>query len=803
MLEKHKLNGIEKQNKSLLVKPENFEENIVFTPERLRRELGIFGKNVNDFLLQRLMSIIRKNNNINKKVTTYADYIDFIKCLNSGDKKQNNEYIYKFFDVEQKGYVTKSDFVITIQNLIDFISLSLKVEINRTTEEIENIYEHLKFLNVNTPDTVSIYATESKNRTQQILWISKSKFIFLIESNYININDIINNRQSNKYANNYQISFSIYEDINSLISSFSKFKKMIQQKINIESCYTICTDEYIENHLSQKSCDCTTTCQHSIEYVSNNSMTNTNRISMMKKNISDFDSLSESSFENKLDESLMKNEPYNINEDASETEDIVYEINNKTIKTIRTIKENKNKIKSINDQSDNIIIKNKNKKFMFIKPFSNLKDSALKQELINKGIDLNDTSILIKQKEFITCLDNIDNSFKKIREQIKKINPNLCFNCPIQRGNIHINNSVKSKNLIKHIPEEPLIYFSNHNLEFYLKIMSSIDKCISCAREENYDIDNSLFFETNTFTHFSFDNEKYEFIEYFPKVFSNLRQKMCISKKEYSTCFNTSNFLFNLITGKQTNLNKIINENFIEKSSIFPEHFCFYSPNGKYLIKTLNENEFEILQKILPSYYEHLITSKHSLLERILGIYKITYRAKKIYFYVSKNIFATKDNVKVNLFYDLKGSIYKRSSDIQPYKDLDFISKKEKIIINKEEKFEVFTTLQSDTQFLQNNNITNYSFFIGIGDSTEDDENISISQNTSTSSKERERNFYANSSNKNIVYFFGVVDILKDYDGKKKIEKFFKSFTQGKGISCQPPKEYRERFIQFIRKCFG
>ena len=808
MLEEYKLNGMEKQknssvqwkNKSISTKAATFEDNIVFTQEQLKRELGIFGKNVNEFLLQRLLNIIRKNNNINKEVTTYADYINFIQCLNSGDKKQNNEYIYKFFDIEQKGYVTKSDFVITIQNVIDFISFSLKAEIHRTTEEIENIYEHLKFLNINSLDTSSIYATENKHKTDQILWISKSKFILLIESNYININDIINNRKTNKYANNYQISFSIYEDINSLISSFSKLKKMIQQKINIESSYTICTDEYIENHLLHKSCDCITTCQHTSEYVNNNSVINTNHISMIKKKISDFDSLSESSFENELDESLNNNELYKINEDASETEDQVYEMNNQTIKTVRTIKENQNKIKSVNDQSENINIKNKNKKFMFVKPFTNIKDSTLKQELTNKGIDLNDTAILINQNEFITYLDNIDNSFKKIREQIKKINPNLCYNFPIQRGNIYINNSLKSKNLIKHNLEESLIYFSNHNLEFYLKVLTSINKCISYIREEKYDIENSLFNEVNTFTHFSFDNEKYEFTEYYPKVFSNLRRNIYISNTEYSSCFNTNNFLFDLITGKQTNLTEIINENFIQNSTICPERFCFYSPNGKYLIKTLTEKEFEILQKILPSYYEYLITSKHSLLERILGIYKITYKSKEIYFYISKNIYATKDNVKISLSYDLKGSNYKRTSDIQPYKDLDFINKKEKIIIDKEEKFGIFSTLQSDTQFLQNNNITNYSFFIGIGNCIEEDENVSISQ-ISTNNK-KERNFYFNSTNKNIVYFFGIVDIFKEYDGKKKIENFFKSFTQGKGISCQPPKEYRERFNQFIRKCF-
>ena len=37
---------------------------------------------------------------------------------------------------------------------------------------------------------------------------------------------------------------------------------------------------------------------------------------------------------------------------------------------------------------------------------------------------------------------------------------------------------------------------------------------------------------------------------------------------------------------------------------------------------------------------------------------------------------------------------------------------------------------------------------------------------------------------------------------KKKFEHFFKSITQGRGISCKPPIEYSERFISFVKKIF-
>ena len=96
--------------------------------------------------------------------------------------------------------------------------------------------------------------------------------------------------------------------------------------------------------------------------------------------------------------------------------------------------------------------------------------------------------------------------------------------------------------------------------------------------------------------------------------------------------------------------------------------------------------------------------------------------------------------------------------------------------------------MQSDTNFLKENNITNYSFIIGIASQINDMKN--------------EMNWYP-SLKSNEIYSFGIIDILREYDNKKKVEKFFKSITQGNDISCQPPNEYMERFNSFIRGGFN
>jgi 1-phosphatidylinositol-4-phosphate 5-kinase len=44
----------------------------------------------------------------------------------------------------------------------------------------------------------------------------------------------------------------------------------------------------------------------------------------------------------------------------------------------------------------------------------------------------------------------------------------------------------------------------------------------------------------------------------------------------------------------------------------------------------------------------------------------------------------------------------------------------------------------------------------------------------------------------------GIIDTLTNYDAKKKAEHFFKSIAFGDTISAIPPKEYADRFFNFI-----
>lgn len=55
-----------------------------------------------------------------------------------------------------------------------------------------------------------------------------------------------------------------------------------------------------------------------------------------------------------------------------------------------------------------------------------------------------------------------------------------------------------------------------------------------------------------------------------------------------------------------------------------------------------------------------------------------------------------------------------------------------------------------------------------------------------------------------VVLFFGIIDILQDYDISKKLEHAYKSMHYDAfSISAVDPKQYAKRFREFIFKIFS
>jgi 1-phosphatidylinositol-4-phosphate 5-kinase len=54
-----------------------------------------------------------------------------------------------------------------------------------------------------------------------------------------------------------------------------------------------------------------------------------------------------------------------------------------------------------------------------------------------------------------------------------------------------------------------------------------------------------------------------------------------------------------------------------------------------------------------------------------------------------------------------------------------------------------------------------------------------------------------------VILYFGIIDILQDYDISKKLEHAYKSFQyDATSISAVDPRQYSRRFRDFIYKAF-
>lgn len=264
--------------------------------------------------------------------------------------------------------------------------------------------------------------------------------------------------------------------------------------------------------------------------------------------------------------------------------------------------------------------------------------------------------------------------------------------------------------------------------------------------------------------------------------------------------------------------------------------FFFYSVDGKYVLKTISKEEFIFLRKSLEKYYIHLKSNRNSLLPKFFSLNKIRFNNKalikelgydQVYFVVMNNIFSK--NRIVHERYDLKGSTYKRETfhpgvlpeyDIEfknkeitlAMKDLDFLRRKKSLNVTGAQKDLILKTIEKDSVLFKELNIIDYSLLVGVHykdrsqpvkqeEKLEDEfdfgENI---PEFGGSVEEVPTSITYHSPDGNEIYFIGIIDILTSFSSfRKKCEYLIKRICIGKSISCIPPKDYAERFQEFLK----
>ncbi|CUM65297.1 uncharacterized protein PRCAT00002932001 [Priceomyces carsonii] len=323
----------------------------------------------------------------------------------------------------------------------------------------------------------------------------------------------------------------------------------------------------------------------------------------------------------------------------------------------------------------------------------------------------------------------------------------------------------------------------------------------------------------------------FKFKDYAPEVFRELRSRFGLDPADYLVS----------ITGKY-----ILSELGSPGKS---GSFFYFSRDYRFIIKTIHHSEHKQLRKILKVYYNHVKENPNTLICQFYGLHRLkmpftTEGTRKVHFIVMNNLFPPHRDVHVK--YDLKGSLWGRTTPIAPgqdisgltLKDNNFLARKEKIQFGPSKRDLFFKQLDKDVSFLKRVNVMDYSLLLGIHDvkkgntfdlsqklSVFDPKSDSKSELIKTNPRDIDRFvdlpsdvypgrmkyvFYGHDGGIRAttedndpcseIYYMGIIDCLTNYSLKKKLETLWRSIGHSRSaISSVPADEYGDRFLRFIK----
>ncbi|XP_053907672.1 phosphatidylinositol 5-phosphate 4-kinase type-2 gamma isoform X2 [Cuculus canorus] len=323
-------------------------------------------------------------------------------------------------------------------------------------------------------------------------------------------------------------------------------------------------------------------------------------------------------------------------------------------------------------------------------------------------------------------------------------------------------------------------------------------------------VNNHLFNRENLPNHFKFK-------EYCPQVFRNLRERFGVDDQDYQVSLTRS-----------------------------PPQ---WEPNGRrfllssdrtLVVKELSSEDVADVHGLLSHYHQYVVQCHGStLLPRFLGMYRLSVESEDTYLLVMRNLFSHR--LPVHRKYDLKGSLVSREASDKE-KDVDFLTRAEKVYVDPEDQRDFMEKLKRDVEFLVQLKMMDYSLLLGIHevDRAEEEEEIeeeeigggeeggfSVLGGTFGTPPEGIGSSFnshrllgrgdfdpcvdvyalrcAESAPRKEVYFMGLIDVLTQYDARKKAAHAAKTVKHGAGaeISTVHPEQYAKRFLDFITNIFA
>eukprot|EP00002_Diphylleia_rotans_P008144 TRINITY_DN1787_c0_g1_i2.p1 TRINITY_DN1787_c0_g1~~TRINITY_DN1787_c0_g1_i2.p1 ORF type:complete len:705 (+),score=101.92 TRINITY_DN1787_c0_g1_i2:63-2177(+) len=272
---------------------------------------------------------------------------------------------------------------------------------------------------------------------------------------------------------------------------------------------------------------------------------------------------------------------------------------------------------------------------------------------------------------------------------------------------------------------------------------------------------------------------QFRFKSYAMRVFRHIREASGITTETYSNAFRPG---------------RDMKERFSEGQS---GSFLYFTEDGKYVVKTVSQEEKNSLLKILPHYYNHVIENPGSHLVRYVGVHAMSMYGPTTYMVVMRNVMP---NARVRK-YDLKGSIVGRSvygrqinrpesqlgfvsrnlwssgkdhmkSTQNTLKDAEFLEKEGKIHFPPNQADSFMKALRADVAFLTSMKVMDYSLLVGIPDFGTRNTGMYDSASRMSMSSVNSEDL---GSRENPRIFTGIIDILQEYNHRKRLEHFFKT----------------------------
>ncbi|XP_047342383.1 phosphatidylinositol 4-phosphate 5-kinase 1-like [Impatiens glandulifera] len=275
--------------------------------------------------------------------------------------------------------------------------------------------------------------------------------------------------------------------------------------------------------------------------------------------------------------------------------------------------------------------------------------------------------------------------------------------------------------------------------------------------------------------------------------------------------------------------------------------FFYLTQDDRFMIKTIKKSELKVLIKMLPNYYHHVCCHKNSLVTKFFGVHCVKpVGGFKTRFVVMGNFLCS--GYPIHRRFDLKGSSFGRTAN-KPEEEIDETTTLKDLDLNfvfhlaKDWFNELIEQIDRDCEFLEMSRIMDYSLLVGIHfqDDTKtgddkfmpflheqeeeeilDDDDVlpgrkpamrlganmparaeRVDRRTDFDPSSLSCSSFGHHHIHNVVIYFGIIDILQDYDISKKLEHAYKSLqADPASISAVDPKLYSKRFRDFIFRIF-